>query len=204
MIEPRRTGPLAPPADPRAPLRVVLSATLALYGLAGCEDDEPPPPLETPKPAEDRPGGPSEARDPVVDGQEGRSGPPVTLGPGFVPDPQRAQGRTAGGPIAASLLDERCQGFIDPMPDHVIEATGTFAELLLMVGSETDTTLSVLDPSGRVHCGDDEDGVHPLVRFRAVVGTYRVWVGTREPGQSVPYVLGLSELEDTRPSGLLH
>lgn len=124
--------------------------------------------------------------------------------PGFTPDPLTHEGTTLGGPIDGHDEDDRCRGWLAPEPDFVFTAHRPFAELAVMVASEEDTTLFVVGPDGEPRCGDDEDGKQPIVRGLFRQGTHRIWVGTAAPDVSARYVLALSELEDSRPSRLLH
>lgn len=162
----------------------VLSAAAALSQDDEVEREEEPPTLS-------------------VDAEEGRVGT-FDASPGFTPDPMTHPGTTAGGPIDASHEDERCHGWLAPEPDYVITADRAFAELALMVGSSEDTTLYVLGPDHEARCADDEEGHDPVIRGAFDPGVYRVWVGTRTPGREAPYVLALSELDDTAPSQLAH
>ena len=134
---------------------------------------------------------------------EGRVDTFVTS-PGFTPDPLTHQGTTSGGAIDGHAEDDRCHGWLAPEPDFVFTARRPFAELAVMVASEEDTTLFVIGPDGEPRCGDDEDGEQPVVRGLFAEGTHRIWVGTAAPNVSARYVLALSELEDSRPSRLLH
>ena len=94
--------------------------------------------------------------------------------------------------------------YADRSFDVVFTAERPFAELAIMVASEADTMLFVLDPEGEARCGDDDDGEHPIVRGLFAQGVYRVWVGAEERDASGPFVLALTELDDSRPSRLLH
>ncbi len=128
----------------------------------------------------------------------------VVMSPGFAPDPLTREGTTSGGVIDGQYEGERCRGWLAPQPDLVFTARRPFAELAVMVASEEDTTLFVVGPDGEPRCGDDEDGKQPVVRGLFAQGTHRVWVGTAAPEVTASYVLALSELEESRPSRLLH
>lgn len=189
----RSTEPLAP---------IVLGATIAIGSctLAACDDPPQPPPIE-----------PIAATQPVVeedepdevlfDAEAGRLGT-LDASPGFTPDPMTRQGTLAGGPFDASEIDDGCAGWIDAEPDYVLEARRPFAELAVMSASRSETTLVIVGPDGDVRCGGE--GEHALVRGVFEVGIHRVWIGAQERGANAPYVMAISELDDTVPSSLLH
>lgn len=186
---------------------VVLGATLALgtCSLAGCGDDvdlgPKMPPLATTSPEE-----PDEPDDtlalPDVEAETARVAS-VELTPGFVPDPLTRGGTTAGGPVDASEFDDRCRGWMAAQPDYLLEAPRPFAELSVMVAAAEDASLMIIGPDGEARCGDDEDGVLPIVRGPLPAGRHRVWVGTGRQGASVAFTLAVSELEEPAPSQLL-
>ena len=128
----------------------------------------------------------------------------VAVGPGFTPDPSTWTGDEIGGRINAHELDDRCDGWIAAQPDIVLHTTRPFAELVIMAASEVDSTLVMVGPDGELRCGDNEDEQHPIVRGSLPRGTFRIWVGARDAGGSAPFVLAMSELDDSRPSSLLH
>ncbi len=211
VAEPRASRPCVLGARVvAAPRRcaVVLGATLALGGasLAGCdvgvEVDKIPSLASSTRPvAVDEPA--TGSSDPDIDAEEGRLAT-LSVGPGFVPDPLVREGTTAGGPIDASRIDASCEGWIAEQPDVVLDAPRPFAELTVMVASREDTTLVIVGPEGRPRCADDEAGSHPLIRADLAAGRHRVWVGTRSRGVEAPFVLAVSELDDSTPESLLH
>lgn len=195
--------------DLRGPLLAVGAFAVGV-GSLGCGEAEVEAVevAEVPTPAGAVAEAPAEAvveepRFPNLTAEEGRDGEAIGVGPGFRPDPLTRRGTTTGGPLTAQMIDERCTGFIGATPDHVFEAAGTFAELTMMAASTADTTLTVVDPAGEAHCSDDAEELHPMVRLRVTAGTYRVWVGVTDEGTAAPYVFGVSELDDSRPSRLL-
>lgn len=200
---------------------MVLGATLALGGcsLGGCAEEpdlEPQmPALEGSSSSSDEPeaeaevGGEDEVEEeagpttPDLEAEEGRVGD-LEATPGFVPDPLTQVGRTAGGPLDAHALDDRCTGWIAAQPDVILRTPRPFAELSVMVASAEDTSLMVVGPDGERRCGDDQDGAHPIVRGLFGAGEHRIWVGTARRGASAAFSLALSELESSTPSSLLH
>ena len=185
---------------------MVLSATLALGScqLASCndadEDKAAPPPLSTQATVDVDT---SVSAEPDLDATEARVAE-IETSPGFTPDPTTCSGTTAGGPLDLNHLDDRCHGWVDAQPDAILQAERPFAELAVMAASRDDATLLVVGPDGEARCGDDEDGTNPVVRGFFAVGLHRVWVGTRERGVEARFVLGLSELDDSRPSSLAY
>lgn len=131
----------------------------------------------------------------------GGNGTNFNLGPGFMPDPATATG-TAGGPTDASTLQPDCRGYIATTPNHVLTATGAFANLRIVVnGGNADLTLVVQGPDGRYLCNDDSDGLHPMVQGAFSAGEYRIFVGTYSAQVAgAPYRIGISELSATTPS----
>lgn len=86
----------------------------------------------------------------------------------------------------------RCLGFADPTPDHILVLQQNFSRLQLRVDSGgQDTTLVVAGPNGAIRCGDDRgnnrDGAIDDGDWQA--GTYRVWVGSGEPRSRYRYRL---------------
>jgi hypothetical protein len=115
----------------------------------------------------------------------------LTLAPGFRADGATMTGFT-GGSYSLSAISNRdrnrniCIGFADPKPDHILVLEKDFANLKLSVDSGgNDTTLLVKGPEDDViRCGDDtgrnKDASIQDRNWKA--GTYRVWVGTFNPG----------------------
>jgi hypothetical protein len=193
------------PGPCRSGRAMVLGATLALGGctFAACTDDadfEPKMPsiaatTSAPETAYEEP------NEPDVTATHARLDQ-LDASPGFVPDPMLEHGLTGGGAVDLEAFDDRCRGWTSRDPDFVVEADRPFAELSLMVKADEDTTLLVIGSDGETRCGDDEDASHPVVRGPFAAGRIRVWVGTERRGAEIPFVLGLSELDDSLPSGL--
>jgi hypothetical protein len=198
------TGPCRQ-AERRAASAVVLGATIAIgsCALAACESEAEAAskmPALAPIAAHEE-----VEEDESIDmtAEQGRV-ETFEASPGFTPDPLVRQGTTAGGSIDANEIDERCHGWISSTPDFVLEAHRPFAELAVMIASREDTTLLIVGPDGDPRCANDDDGSHPIVRGVFEPGLHRVWIGTAERGATEPYLLGLSELDDSQPSALLH
>jgi hypothetical protein len=81
----------------------------------------------------------------------------------------------------------KCLGFGDPKPDHVMVLQKSFATLRFKVNNgDTDNTLIVVGPKDEVRCGDallEDDSWAP--------GTYQVWVGSGTPGNRKDYRLSV-------------
>ena len=125
----------------------------------------------------------------------------LTLSPGF----QRAAGIANGyisGSYSLSSVANRdrnknpCIGFSDPKPDHVMVLEKDFPRLTLKVDTRgKDTTLVIKSPDGTIRCGDDtgnnKDASIGDSDWKA--GTYSIWVGSFEPGQTLDYTLSARE-----------
>lgn len=119
----------------------------------------------------------------------------VSLRSGFVPDPHVVAGR-AGGPIAASVIDRSCRGYVSQQPNHVLMSQSGFRQLRMLVNSSADTTLVVMAPNGQVYCNDDGgSGLNPVVSMSTGPGPIRIWVGTYSGSAAgAAYNIGFSEM----------
>lgn len=94
--------------------------------------------------------------------------------------------------------NNRCLGFGDPTPDHILILKEDFAKLKLQVDSRGgDTTLVVQGPSeGVVRCGDDSSTSKDasIVDTDWKAGTYKIWVGSATPGMRRDYSLAIRRL----------
>lgn len=147
--------------------------------------DPPPPPMP-----------------PGMQGMAGAAGQlppgvPVSLAPGFSPDPQVGNG-VAGGPMAAQAMQQDCAGFISAQPNHVMQLGAVFLNLRVIVSAQADTTLAIRGPDGTLRCNDDTEGFNPIVQGMFQPGAYQIFVGTynqMEPTTPpTPYVIGFTEL----------
>lgn len=126
----------------------------------------------------------------------------VTIGPGFMPDPQTQTG-TAGGPVAASAMSPDCRGYIAAQPNVVLNATGQFMNLRIIVSSSADTTLVVQRADGSYQCNDDSEGLNPIVQGMFGPGQHRIWVGTYSPtATGAAYTIGFTELPTVTAASL--
>ncbi|MDQ3038038.1 MAG: hypothetical protein M3Y87_36925 [Myxococcota bacterium] len=144
-------------------------------------------------------GGPVPPVPPIGTGTTGTAPPTVgtsmvTIGPGFMPDPQTSTG-IAGGPVAATGMSADCRGFVAAQPNVILNATGQFTNLRVVVSSSADTTLVVQRADGSFVCNDDSEGLNPVVSGMFGPGQHRIWIGTYSAAQAgTQYTLGLTEL----------
>ncbi|MEC7523971.1 MAG: hypothetical protein VYE22_29080 [Myxococcota bacterium] len=173
----------------------------AIIACGGDDDDDAPPVAPTPTAPVQPPTPPP--TQPATGPQPGSATPNVSLTPGFMPDPQTAQG-TAGGSTMANSFDQNCNaGRIPAQPQHNVTLTSNFNNLRVMVNSAHDTTLAIRGPDGTWRCNDDGNGtgLDPLIVGQFNAGTYAVYVGTFT-GNTEGYTIGFSELNSVMPSSL--
>ncbi len=126
----------------------------------------------------------------------------LTLAPGFPKGAGQVSGYTGGGYSLSSIANsdrnnKPCIGFGDPTPDHIMVLQQDFSNLSVLVNTGgKDTTLVVQGPNDQsIRCGDDtgssKDASVQGSNWSA--GTYRIWVGSFEPGQRLDYTLTVRE-----------
>ena len=109
----------------------------------------------------------------------------------------RLSGFTGGSislPAIISNMDyrnNRCLGFGDSKPDHILTLEQSFPSLSLRVSSGSDTTLVVQGADGIVRCGDDTGAQKDasIVDTNWKAGVYRIWVGSSAPSSQRNYRL---------------
>jgi hypothetical protein len=90
---------------------------------------------------------------------------------------------------------QRCMGYGSLAPDHTMEIEPKTSAVTLQIKTRSqDTTLVVQGPDNQLYCADDsskgtKDAGLTLTEPKA--GTYKVWVGTFEPGTGVRYLLSV-------------
>ncbi|MEH1839723.1 MAG: hypothetical protein V7L20_13345 [Nostoc sp.] len=121
-----------------------------------------------------------------------------TLSTNFNPAQGTVQGFT-GGSYSLSAISNRdrdqkaCIGFADPNPDHIMVLEKNFPQMTIQVDSNgNDTTLLIQGPDKTtIRCGDDtgksKDASVSDRNWKS--GTYRIWVGTFNPGVKRDYTL---------------
>jgi hypothetical protein len=124
------------------------------------------------------------------------------LSTNFNPAQGTVQGFT-GGSYSLSAISNRdrdqkaCIGFADPNPDHIMVLENEFSQLTIQVDSNnTDTTLLIQGPDKTtIRCGDDtgksKDASVSDRNWKS--GTYRIWVGTFNPGVKQDYTLKVEQ-----------
>jgi hypothetical protein len=103
----------------------------------------------------------------------------------------------AGGPVDVfEAVGQECRGFAAAAPDYQIDYQAGNLDLYISASSDADATLIVYGPDGRWMCDDDgAEGLNPGLHVdQPLSGTYRVWVGTYNPGGFAPSALHFSEL----------
>ncbi|MCC5647605.1 hypothetical protein LC607_32795 [Nostoc sp. CHAB 5824] len=124
------------------------------------------------------------------------------LSTNFDPAQGTVQGFT-GGSYSLSAISNRdrdqkaCIGFADPNPDHIMVLEKDFSQMTIQVDSKgNDTTLLIQGPDQTtIRCGDDtgksKDASVSDRNWKS--GTYRIWVGTFNPGAKRDYTLRVEQ-----------
>lgn len=106
-------------------------------------------------------------------------------------------GSTGGSTSLPAIVSNRdrnnnkCLGFGDPTPDHMLVLQQNVPNLKLRVNSGGGDTTLVVQGARDVRCGDDsksgKDASITDTDWQA--GTYKIWVGTATPGERRDYTL---------------
>jgi hypothetical protein len=86
----------------------------------------------------------------------------------------------------------KCLGFGDPNPDHLMTVKTRVSKLSLKVNSGgSDTTIVIQAPNGELRCGDDTGNKKDASVSGSdwEPGIYKVWVGSMESGARTNYRL---------------
>lgn len=108
-------------------------------------------------------------------------------------------GGSTGGSVSIPAIigssdrsGNKCLGFGDSKPDHLMTLTQAVTKLNLKVSSGgRDTTIVIQGPEGELRCGDDT-GSKKDASFSGnnwSAGTYKIWVGSMAPGDRGNYRL---------------
>ncbi len=108
-------------------------------------------------------------------------------------------GGSTGGSVSIPAIigssdrsGNKCLGFGDSKPDHLMTLTQAVTKLNLKVNSSgRDTTIVIQGPEGELRCGDDT-GSKKDASFSGnnwSAGTYKIWVGSMAPGDRGNYRL---------------
>ena len=124
----------------------------------------------------------------------------LTLSRGFESPTAVLRGSTGGSYSLSAIANadrhkNKCLGFATPTPDHIIVLQQSFSKLTIKVNSGgKDTTLLVQGP-GTVRCGDDigQNKDAGILDSDWQAGSYRIWVGTLEPGAKSNYTISVQE-----------
>lgn len=119
----------------------------------------------------------------------------------FRPDPLRFAGSSAGSVSLAELAGgaKGCRGFSSSQPTYTLNLSDNFPLLDVLVFSkdrDREATMLLMGDNGIVVCANHENrGRYPQISMRLPRGSYRLWIGSREPDKPVPYILSLSEIK---------
>jgi hypothetical protein len=94
------------------------------------------------------------------------------------------------------VQNNRCMGYGNLDPDHVVEIQGKMSTLKFQVKTQQqqDTTIVVQGPNNVVYCSADAadgSGNTTLTINNFKEGTYKVWVGALDAGKTFRYSLSL-------------
>ncbi|HEY9847242.1 MAG TPA: hypothetical protein V6D03_13725 [Candidatus Caenarcaniphilales bacterium] len=124
-----------------------------------------------------------------------------TLLPGFSGS-KVVEGYTNGSYALSNIApsdrhQNRCLGYGDPTPDHIMVLQKNFSRLKLQVKSGGyDTTLLIRGPQKTVtRCGDDvgKNQEASVEDSNWQAGTYQIWVGSFEARRRRDYTLSVQE-----------
>ena len=111
-----------------------------------------------------------------------------------------SRGTTGGSTSLPAIIgnndrnNNKCLGFGDPNPDHILVLKDHFARLTLQVSANSpDMTLVVAGPDGVVRCGDNIGSRSSINLTDAdwKPGEYRIWVGTMVPNVRRSYTFNV-------------
>lgn len=122
----------------------------------------------------------------------------VDLNAGFPLDPFLVS-VNGGGELDASLLNEKCKGYINPNPTLTVNWTGNADLVRAFTYSDADPMLVIQTPDGKFQCSDDSSSVllDPQIEIsKPSPGKYNVWVGSAAPKQLLPTILVLTARSD--------
>ena len=122
---------------------------------------------------------PFEEGTPGNDAYEGGDYQPISVAPGFEPDPAIGTGNV-GGPLLASdvtgVVDTEtgeCNGYIDTQADHYLTLEQPFRYLKVLAESPSPTSLVIVGPQGESWC---HTGNNPFIEGVWDEGEYEVYL----------------------------
>lgn len=108
------------------------------------------------------------------------------------------RGQTAGDVSLSFIANtdnqgKACLGYGDPSPDYVMELNKTIENLQIKINSGGQGTTLVVKGPNWIRCDfgttDNPDAIISAENLRA--GTYEIWVGSFEQGQTINYNLSI-------------
>ena len=124
----------------------------------------------------------------------------LTLSRGFQPPTAVLRGSTGGSYSLSAIANadrhkNKCLGFATPTPDHIIVLQQNFSKLTIKVNSGGKDTTLLVQSGNTVRCGDDagQNKDASIVDSDWQAGTYKIWVGTVEPGVKSNYTISVQE-----------
>jgi hypothetical protein len=126
----------------------------------------------------------------------------LKLSPGFTTEQGTASGYTGGAYSLSAVSNQdkdknKCFGFGDPKPDHILVLEQDFKKLTILIDSGgKDTTLLIKGPDEQtIRCGDDtgrsKDASVSDRNWKK--GIYQMWIGTFNRGDKHNYTLKVEE-----------
>ena len=124
----------------------------------------------------------------------------LTLSRGFQPPTAVLRGSTGGSYSLSAIANvdrhkNKCLGFATPTPDHIIVLQQNFSKLTIQVNSGGKDTTLLVQGGNTVRCGDDagQNKDAGIVDSDWQAGSYKIWVGTLEPGVKSNYTISVQE-----------
>ena len=124
----------------------------------------------------------------------------LTLSRGFGAPTVVLRGSTGGSYSLSAIANadrhkNKCLGFATPTPDHIIVLQQKFSKLTIKVNSGGKDTTLLVQSGNAVRCGDDagQNKDAGIVDSDWQAGSYRIWVGTVEPGVKSNYTISVQE-----------
>ncbi len=127
---------------------------------------------------------------------------PLTLAPGFRPDPIVLSGTAGGSVDAHSIGGGSCPGHVAQEPSHYIKTSASSQFVRVIAIGPRDLVLMVELSDGTFVCNDDTEGLNPVVEAQMPAGIHRVWVGTFGNAVGASYQVGFSSQPGIMPSAI--
>ena len=117
---------------------------------------------------------------------EGEDYLPISVAPGFEPDPTIGRGNVGGEHIDTDITGVTetetgdCNGFIDSEADHYLTLEQPFRYLKVLAESDSPTSLTILGPEGEVWC---HTGRNPYIEGVWDAGEYKVFLANLDSAE---------------------